>query len=204
MNGSSQSSDIIVREKWQIIRAIGKGNLCSIYVTLLFFTFLIECIGSFSEIFLAQRVHSSVDLVNHVAIKIQDPKFESSVIKWEADVLLSLSGLQCVPNFMEYGFQDNLGAFLVMELLSGEDMATIRNRVRSHLAALSGTSKVGQPMNASLVIHFGKEILHCLQAIHSRGYVHRDVKPSNFVRRSHSSTSFSIIDFGITKQVRLQ
>ena len=43
-----------------------------------------------------------------------------------------------------------------------------------------------------------KQVLLCLKTF--RGYIHRDVKPANFVRKSKDSTSFCVIDFGLTKQ----
>jgi serine/threonine protein kinase len=82
-----------------------------------------------------------------------------------------------------------------MELLSGEDMSALRNRVRN--TSINGLIPI--PSVAYLCIN----ILRALEFVHVSGYVHRDVKPANFVRRSPKSTEFCIIDFGITKQVKL-
>jgi serine/threonine protein kinase len=44
-------------------------------------------------------------------------------------------------------------------------------------------------------------MLRLLKDLHAMGYVHRDVKPSNFVREADESKYFKLIDFGVTKQV---
>lgn len=80
-----------------------------------------------------------------------------------------------------------------MELLRGEDMAALRNRVRS--ASPSGLVPI------SIATYLARQMLSCIKCMHEKGFVHRDVKPSNFVRRSKESTEFCVIDFGLTKQV---
>ena len=40
------------------------------------------------------------------------------------------------------------------------------------------------------------QMLECLKGVHSCGYLHRDVKPANFVRRKKNGKDFVIIDFG--------
>ena len=80
-----------------------------------------------------------------------------------------------------------------MELMSGEDMSALRNRVRN--VSINGLIPI------PVVAYLCKSILRAVQFMHSKGYVHRDVKPSNFVRRNAKDTKFCIIDFGITKQV---
>ncbi len=105
-----------------------------------------------------------------------------------------LKNISTIPKFIYYGRQDKRD-FLVMELLGGEDMAMLRNRIRAScstgLIALPGASYLAQQM------------LTCIRSMHERGYLHRDIKPANFVRKDKSSTQFSAIDFGIAKQVSL-
>jgi serine/threonine protein kinase len=82
---------------------------------------------------------------------------------------------------------------MVMELLTGEDMSSLRDRVRVHSS--SGLIPV------EIASFLTRQMLRSLQAMHERGYVHRDVKASNFVRRSPTSTEFCMIDFGLAKSV---
>jgi serine/threonine protein kinase len=129
-----------------------------------------------------------------VAIKVQNQDFDSSVIRWESDVLKGLSDVPTVPSFIYFGNQDKRD-FLVMDLLGGEDMAGLRNRIRS----THSTGLVALPGAAYLT----RQMLSCIKSVHERGYVHRDIKPANFVRVDKNSTQFSTIDFGIAKQVRV-
>ena len=43
------------------------------------------------------------------------------------------------------------------------------------------------------------EMLSWLRALHSKGIVHRDVKPENFVLSIDGSSTLNIIDFGLSK-----
>lgn len=44
------------------------------------------------------------------------------------------------------------------------------------------------------------QMLECLKGVHGCGYLHRDVKPANFVRRKKNGKEFVIIDFGEEEQ----
>ena len=79
--------------------------------------------------------------------------------------------------------------WLVMELLSGEDLA--EHVARRGPFALSELPSILRP------------IFHALAAAHARGIVHRDIKPENiFLASTMSSTqpiTVKVLDFGIAK-----
>lgn len=198
--------------KWEVKSSIGKGtrSLCSIhshcnntnlscYVMssdLNRFELMISLItsrlmiGAFSEIFSAFEK----DTRRPVAIKLQNSGIDSSVMKWEAHMLKSLTAMEFVPKLIMHG-QEEGRDFLVMELLTGDDMSVCRDRMRRHCL----NHLIPCPVAAHLILH----MLDNLCAMHKIGYVHRDIKPSNFVRRSHSASDFCMIDFGLAKQVNL-
>lgn len=157
----------------------------------------IGTIGAFSEILAAKDNNPSDDTRERpfVAIKIQTACLERSVLKSEAVVLRELSGHPFFPKF--YAFHEsssnNDPEYIVMEYLCGEDMATIRNRSRSR----SSTGLVPLCIASYLV----RNMIQGLREMHRVGFVHRDVKPSNFVRRNDKTTQFCVIDFGLTKLV---
>ena len=77
--------------------------------------------------------------------------------------------------------------FLVMELLSGEDLRSLLQR--------EGMLSVPQ------AVDIATQVLRGLVRAHAAGIVHRDLKPDNvfLCRRDDGSTLAKIVDFGISK-----
>lgn len=147
-------------------------------------------IGAFSEIYIAEDVNNPSE---RVAVKYQNPDFDASVMRWEGVVMSDLAEVPTVPRMIYHG-RDGRRDYLIMELLTGEDMASLRDRCR--------VGGVRDLLPIEVCSYLTRQMLNSLQAMHEKGYVHRDVKPSNFVRRSKTSTEFCVIDFGLAKQVR--
>lgn len=146
--------------------------------------------GAFSEIFAAEDL-TAEDGSELVAIKFHNANVDSSVMKWEGDVLVALAGVPCVPHLIHYG-KENGRDYLVMELMSGEDMSALRDRTRLNVKS--------RLIPIEIASYLTRQMIQCLQLMHKKGFVHRDVKPSNFVRRSAEDTEFCIIDFGLAKR----
>lgn len=145
--------------------------------------------GGFSEIYLGIDIKDPN--APHVAIKVQNSNFDASMLKWESAVLKELKESSYVPEFIHFGIERK-NVYLVMKHLSGEDMANLRNRLRN----ICPFGLIPSPIAVYLTI----EMLKCIQDIHEKGFIHRDVKPSNFMRKNQETTTFSVIDFGLAKR----
>jgi serine/threonine-protein kinase len=75
-------------------------------------------------------------------------------------------------------------AFLVMELLRGESVEAVWERLGKRLAG-------------RFVVDIGVELLDVLAAAHERGVVHRDIKPANLLLTLDGR--LKVLDFGIAR-----
>jgi serine/threonine-protein kinase len=104
----------------------------------------------------------------------------------EAAVCATIRHPHVVP-VLGHGVDDASGvAYLVMPLLEGEDMAALLDR----------TGTLEPSVAAALFV----QACEGLSAVHARGVVHRDVKPSNlFLVREGGGIVLKVTDFGLAK-----
>ena len=95
-----------------------------------------------------------------------------------------------IVHVFDVGADPELGLFLVMELLTGEDLGHVLAR-RHRLDPLFACGLV-------------KQAALGLEKAHAAGIVHRDLKPANvfLVTRDDGTTLVKLVDFGIAKVLR--
>ena len=154
----------ILDGRYRLIELLGQGGMATIYRA------------------------ADTGLGRDVALKLlrpeylRDPDF-SSRFRQEAQAAASLTHPNVVTVY-DYG-EDPSGPFIVMELVDGEDLATILRR-----------SGALPPRQAARI---GAGVGRALAAAHGSGIVHRDVKPGNVLIGRDGRVK--VVDFGIARAV---
>ncbi|KAL0237981.1 hypothetical protein GEMRC1_012455 [Eukaryota sp. GEM-RC1] len=143
--------------------------------------------GAFGEIFAATDLYTR----DRVAIKLEKNSSSSKgVLKLEVAILKKLQGCPFIAKYYTCGRSDDFN-YVVMELL-GDNLSDLRRRQANGYFSLATVAQIGIQMTSSLEI------------LHEHGYIHRDVKPSNFAigHRPATSGHLFIIDFGLARRFR--
>ena len=125
-----------------------------------------------------------------VAIKLMEPSLAATAegrsrFELEAQAAAQLHSRHVVQ-IHDYGVEGGT-PYIVMELLTGEDLGTRLKRVRR------------LPLPAVALIF--SQIAKALRKAHEAGIIHRDLKPANiFLARDDEDEVVKVLDFGIAKQ----
>lgn len=122
-----------------------------------------------------------------VAVKILRPEYarsDEAVARFHREAKAAASvGSPHIVEVIDFGYSEDGGAYLAMELLEGEDLASLLRRKGSL-----------EPSRAVAIV---RQVAEALAAAHGRGIVHRDLKSGNvFVSRGDR---VKVLDFGVSK-----
>jgi len=140
--------------------------------------------GAFGDIYQAKNIMTN----DSVAIKVEKVDSKKQVLKLEVAVLKRLQDCTYVCRFITCGRFGDFN-YMVMELL-GENLSEIRRKQPDQKFSLGVACKLGMQM------------LKALEAVHELGYLHRDVKPSNFALglTPDKRNKVYLIDFGLSRR----
>ena len=171
-----------------------------------------ECIGSgaFGEVWNADSVSTG----QSVAVKMERIQGNPApTLQYESRVLQLLQGSIGIPRLRYFGRKDDInGIFMVTDLL-GASLETVAISPRLDLNAY--TLQNPPLHHEAFITAIGRQMLQRLRSVHSRGMLHRDVKPDNFLfartpeldlsRRSVQAPIplLYLIDFGMAKRITL-
>lgn len=150
--------------------------------------------GGFSNTYLAVDTQSAgnprcvVKQLRPASIESEYLELLSCLFQTEAEVLKKLGKHKQIPEFIA-AFEEEQQFYIVQQFISG--------------CSLDRELIPGQPIVQTEVINLLKEVLQVLSFIHGYGVIHRDVKPSNLIRRE-SDGRIILIDFGAVKQIHAQ
>lgn len=138
--------------------------------------------GSFGEIYAGTNVHTGEE----VAIKLEPLKSRHPQLLYESKIYRILQGGYGIPSVKWFGSEGDYNV-LVIDLL-GPSLEDLFNFC-------------GKKFSLKTVLMLADQMLHRLEYMHSRSYIHRDVKPDNFLIGTGSRKHIChIIDFGLAKK----
>ncbi len=150
--------------------------------------------GGFGQTYVARDLHRPgypKCVVKHLKPNTDNPKFLSTakrLFNSEAEILEQLGKHDQIPQLLAY-FEEEQDLFLVQELIEGYSLET---------------ELLASPQwNEAQVIQLLQEILPILDFIHQQNVIHRDINPSNLIRRQPDG-KLVLIDFGAVKQIQTQ
>ena len=142
--------------------------------------------GSFGDIYLGTNIISGEE----VAIKLENTKAKHPQLEYEAKVYKALSGGVGIPFVRWYGTECDYNA-MVIDLLgpSLEDLFNYCNRKFTY----------------KTVLLLADQLICRIEYIHARCFIHRDIKPDNFLMGiGRRGSQVNVIDFGLAKKYRDQ
>jgi len=123
-----------------------------------------------------------------VAIKLETIRTRHPQLLRETKIYRSLHGSVGVPAVRWYGVEGDYNV-MVMDLL-GKSLEDLFN-------------ECGRRFTLKTVLMIAEQLLMRLEYIHTRCYIHRDIKPDNFLMgRGNRQKVVFIIDFGLAKMYR--
>ncbi|KAK2371242.1 Casein kinase 1-like protein 2 [Trifolium repens] len=140
--------------------------------------------GSFGEIYLGTNIQTNEE----VAIKLENVKTKHPQLLYESKLYKVLQGGTGIPNVRWYGVEGEYNV-LVMDLLgpSLEDLFSFCSR----------------KLSLKTVLMLADQMINRVEYIHSKSFLHRDIKPDNFLMGlGRRANQVYAIDFGLAKKYR--
>lgn len=140
--------------------------------------------GSFGEVYLAYDKKNDI----YVAAKVEEKTKDSRImLEYKIYRRLERNGFTIgIPKIYEF-MQTPIGNIMIMQLL-GANLEQIFNIY-------------GRKFTLQTVLYLADQIIYLLSMLHNAKFIHRDIKPDNFlVGRDNDVNSLYIMDFGLSKQ----
>ena len=137
--------------------------------------------GGFGQIYLGRNIKEN----KKIAIKVEE-NGNRSHLYLEYEILKSLQGGEGIPHIYKYR-QGHKHNYLIMELL-GKSLDKLFSDCKRNFSYKT-------------IFQIGYQLIQRIEYVHSKGYIHRDIEPGNFViGLGENHKTIYIIDFGLSKK----
>eukprot|EP00897_Mesotaenium_endlicherianum_P006177 jgi/Mesen1/5588/ME000281S04651 len=140
--------------------------------------------GSFGEIYLGTNIQTNEE----VGIKLESVKTKHPQLLYESKLYRILQGGTGIPNIRWFGVEGDYNV-MVLDLLgpSLEDLFNFCSR----------------KFSLKTVLMLADQLINRVEFVHSKSFLHRDIKPDNFLMGlGRRANQVYIIDFGLAKKYR--
>lgn len=138
--------------------------------------------GGYGFIYIVKNLEND----EYYAMKIEKINFETRGLKFEIDFYKDLQDSPYFPKIYDTK-QSETFRYIIMEIL-GPSFFNL---------------KIMMPrfkFSKYTAFYAGYQMLKCIEELHKRGYIHRDVKLGNFLLRRNKETPICLIDFGLSRR----
>ncbi|KAL6503514.1 Casein kinase 1-like protein 11 [Orobanche gracilis] len=140
--------------------------------------------GSFGELYLGVNIQTGEE----VAVKLESVKTKHPQLHYESKLYMLLQGGTGIPHLKWFGVEGEYNA-MAIDLLgpSLEDLFNYCNR----------------KFTLKTVLMLADQLINRVEYMHSRGFLHRDIKPDNFLMGlGRKANQVYVIDYGLAKKYR--
>lgn len=146
--------------------------------------------GAFGKVYKGENIRTK----ELVAIKVEKVNGDIKSLKYETQIYQAITSGQKMPGFLQVKWFGLIKEYYFMVLpLLGDSLGSFKR-----------TYHAGGKLPLNMILYFGKEMIKRLQYIHEKGFIHRDVKPDNFLFDLNTDiNNMYLVDFGFCKQYLL-
>jgi len=173
---------VLVANKYQLLKKIGAGSFGKIFAAK-----LIDDQSNNKETDADAKYAIKITAVEHThKNEVGSHKNEVGSHNNEIAIYEKLKGIKNIPTLYAAGTEGKFN-YMVMDLLE-QSIEQLRQ-------------DYGEQMSLKVVVHLALQMLTIVEEIHTRGIIHCDLKPANFLLKTNARqiSELYLIDFGLAK-----